>query len=136
MNCPNCVERMSATDVGGVRSYTCLYCNGIWITNQAIAIMLKLEKSKLNVLGLIAEADGATSENRNCASCSSQPLKLINTNGVEIDACERCGGIYLDDGEVQILLPQTCVSKENEVGKVVAAEGLFWVVLAFFSGGC
>ncbi|MDH5219229.1 MAG: zf-TFIIB domain-containing protein [Gammaproteobacteria bacterium] len=99
--------------------------------------MLKLEKSKLNVPRLIAEADGTTSKKRKCASCSNQPLKLINTNGIEIDACERCAGIYLDEGEVRILLPKACEPKEDDLGKVAATtEGLLWVVLAFFSGGC
>jgi len=35
-----------------------------------------------------------------CPSCSSQ-LILSNKNGVEIDHCPRCRGVWLDRGELE-----------------------------------
>ncbi len=39
----------------------------------------------------------------NCPVCNN-PLVILELNNVEIDHCTSCGGIWLDGGELEILL--------------------------------
>ncbi len=42
----------------------------------------------------------------NCPFCNN-PLVILELNQVEIDYCTRCHGIWLDNGELELLLKNT-----------------------------
>lgn len=42
----------------------------------------------------------------NCPTCS-QPLQMTEREGVEIDYCTRCRGIWLDRGELDKILERS-----------------------------
>lgn len=90
----------------------------------------------MDVPGLVREADGNLVSNRNCPSCANQNLKTVLSESIEIDACESCGGLFLDEGEIEELLPKTHepIRESSYVKEYAAAEGLSWVVWSFFSG--
>ena len=48
----------------------------------------------------------------NCPVCNT-PLIILELNNVEIDHCTNCGGIWLDGGELEILLESS--SHKNEL---------------------
>jgi Zn-finger nucleic acid-binding protein len=48
----------------------------------------------------------------NCPVCDS-PLIILELNNVEIDHCTKCQGIWLDGGELEILLEDS--SHKNEL---------------------
>ena len=134
MNCPNCIERMSSTNANGIQTQTCLHCNGVWVSEKALAILLKQEASSLNTRSLISGCDGESSAKRMCALCPDQKLKIIHISGVEIDACETCGGIFFDEDEIKAILPNVHKPQSGTAGKIVATEGLAWVIMLLFSG--
>ena len=39
----------------------------------------------------------------NCPACK-EPMIVLELNQVEIDYCDNCGGIWLDSGEIELLL--------------------------------
>ncbi len=43
-----------------------------------------------------------------CPTCITDDLRRAEREGVEIDICNNCGGIWLDRGELDLLLDQTC----------------------------
>ena len=40
----------------------------------------------------------------NCPICRSEAMIILELNGVEIDYCLNCKGIWLDSGELELLL--------------------------------
>ena len=47
----------------------------------------------------------------NCPVCKT-PLLILELNNVEIDHCTKCGGVWLDGGELEILLDSSSHKKE------------------------
>ena len=39
-----------------------------------------------------------------CPRCPQEPMIILELRGVEIDYCPECGGIWLDEGELELLL--------------------------------
>ena len=39
-----------------------------------------------------------------CPRCPQEPMIVLELKGVEIDYCTECGGIWLDEGELELLL--------------------------------
>ena len=46
-----------------------------------------------------------------CPRCTQEPMIVLELKGVEIDYCTECGGIWLDEGELELLLEN---SKEKD----------------------
>ena len=40
----------------------------------------------------------------NCPVCKNEPMVVLELRGVEIDYCLKCKGIWLDKGELELLL--------------------------------
>lgn len=135
MKCPNCIEKLSLTDSNGIQTYTCIYCSGIWVTAKALDILLKMEASDFTSAKIVRSATSVQSNKRVCASCDNQKLNIVNTHGIELDACIKCYGIFFDRDEIKKIFPNTHESEQIiGVGKAVATEGAFWAILAFISG--
>ncbi len=47
----------------------------------------------------------------NCPVCKT-PLIILELDNVEIDSCTGCGGIWLDGGEIELLLDSSSHKKE------------------------
>ncbi len=45
------------------------------------------------------------------AECQGQPLEALELHGVEIDRCPKCGGVWLDPGELELLTSDKRTSK-------------------------
>lgn len=138
MNCPRCKEKMESTNSSGIYTHTCLYCNGTWINNNALEILLDKEQNKISKGDLLnsfkSQYDKNT--NRSCPNCENEKLLQIYTHNVELDLCQKCNGLFFDEGELKSILPKTHKpSSEAGIGSYVATESLFWVLVMFVSGG-
>lgn len=54
-----------------------------------------------------------------CPRCESNALIELDRDGVTIDRCERCRGIWLDRGELEKLIGR---AREPEPARVAAPE--------------
>jgi Zn-finger nucleic acid-binding protein len=110
MECPECHAEMRELEYGqGLILDTCDFCYGLWLDSQETtaltgdaSAMTKLAK-KLPLL----RAPGASSRNLQCPRCNKG---LIQTKYPEkellVDICPNCLGMWLDKGEISILLEQ------------------------------
>ncbi|MCK5707094.1 MAG: zf-TFIIB domain-containing protein [Candidatus Aureabacteria bacterium] len=57
-----------------------------------------------------------------CPRCDDLMI-VLELNGVEIDYCTECGGIWLDEGELEILLDNE-VEKKNLLTSFRSFEGI------------
>lgn len=53
-------------------------------------------------MAVAAEAKAAGTSSMSCPRCDGT-LKPNSFEGVEIDTCEKCGGVWLDSGELEQL---------------------------------
>ncbi|MDO3387550.1 zf-TFIIB domain-containing protein [Gilvimarinus sp. SDUM040013] len=136
MMCPNCTERLTPTDASGIQTYTCKYCNGIWVPERSLAALLKKEGESITSHDLALKAKEEKDGSRSCATCPSIKLKVIETHKIEIDVCTRCFGLFFDQNEINNILPDSYKpqSSSGSVGQYMATEGVFWVIIAFFTG--
>jgi uncharacterized protein with PIN domain len=60
-----------------------------------------LEKMREKIK-VAAEAKAAGTSSMNCPRCDGK-LETSSFEGVEIDTCDKCGGVWLDSGELEQL---------------------------------
>ena len=46
-----------------------------------------------------------------CPVCSESQLKMTERQGIEIDYCPQCRGVWLDRGELDKIIERTAVSQ-------------------------
>ncbi len=138
MDCPRCKEKMEQTLTKGIGTHTCFYCNGTWIDSSSFKNILENEHNTSLQTGIKRSFHSlkARNESRYCPECNNQQLFQIIVQGVELDLCQECIGIFFDEGELKELLPQLeTKSNETGVGSYLVGEGLFWAILAFLFSG-
>ena len=95
LHCPVDGTILRALRIGG---YGCRQCLGAWFPYQAAT----------RVLGHIAKPDpkSATSNStRRCPVHDAPLLAAPHRKGPEVNVCQRCGGVWLDAGELQQIMP-------------------------------
>lgn len=84
---------------------------------QSMTTLFQVEKLELDLHELIKKAPNKYISKRQCISFPKKILKVIDSSGAEIDACEKCGGIYFDENEIKAILP--CA--HTPINSIVAA---------------
>ena len=129
---------MEQTHTKNICTYTCFYCNGTWIDSGSFKYILDNEQSTSLQTGIKRSfhALKARNENRHCPECNDEQLFQIIVQGVELDLCPECMGIFFDEDELKGLLPQVeTKSNDTGVGSYLIGEGLFWAIVAFLFSG-
>ena len=109
MNCPTCRKELQSKLVGEVQIDECLGCKGIWF-----------DKDELRQVKDQAEPDSNWMQfelwkHEDLFRVSAKPLKCpvcildmvainYDTTNVEIDHCIKCGGTWLDGGELEKII--------------------------------
>lgn len=92
--CPSCRGRMQRFFAMGVELDRCRACRGVWLDAGELSDVLMRE--------LTPRLAAGRSE-RLCASCE-RPLRAARLPGdIPVETCERCQGLYLDEGELEQL---------------------------------
>lgn len=64
-----------------------------------------LEKEKETLEDLKAERAARIEAERHCLrpACENELMERANLDSIEIDRCPKCGGVWLDPGELELL---------------------------------
>jgi Zn-finger nucleic acid-binding protein len=134
MDCPRCIEKMEDTNIKGIAVNRCLYCNGTWLQLTSLKHIFERSGSKQSIVDVKrafqSQYDG--NANRQCPECEKQKLFQIVVDGVELDLCPQCNGLFFDEGELKQLLPES-ESRVNDsgAGSSLVSEGVLWVIYLF-----
>jgi len=111
--CPSCNKLMTHSTQENVRLNTCPGCFGIWIDKLALNRLARTppppapdgtpELPLEELAAVVVESN--TKERLHCPLCPGELVKqryhaLIP---VEVDLCPRCGGVWLDVGELPLI---------------------------------
>lgn len=102
ITCPKCNAILEPFEASGVEVDVCPTCAGVWLD--------KGELEKLYGSWGIVDIERATAGDRavppstpavdlSCPACEGK-LITISIKGVGLDGCIKCGGLWLDKGEI------------------------------------
>lgn len=120
MNCPACHQNLEEEVLGRLKVDVCRGgCGGIWFDNFELQLADDPQEFAGQVL-LEVERDPSIqtsqAERRNCPRCDSIVMMrhfYSELRRVIIDTCPKCGGVWLDGGELA-LIREECGAKPDK----------------------
>ncbi|MHC5027271.1 MAG: TFIIB-type zinc ribbon-containing protein [Planctomycetota bacterium] len=112
MKCPCCAASLETLEYEGVSIMTCPGCNGEFIAPDELAHVVTTRSERFQPSTLRAVSDrapvfGVPAEEQarqlDCPACgdSMRVLNYATDTGICVDRCDGCGGIWLDDQELE-----------------------------------
>lgn len=104
MDCPACQVPMREGVEAGARHHACPQCAGLWFADGDMARLLAAGPQAVDFVEEtnrpVREPEPATA--LLCPDCGSPLMayKYAYASPVELDGCERCGGVFVQDGEL------------------------------------
>lgn len=109
MDCPVCASSMTQENLGGVTVQACADgCKGIWFESGELAQLDETNEGVGQALQDALAAPRTNDANRADLTCPKCQISMHHhlyegEKGVNIDECDKCGGIFLDSGELKII---------------------------------
>lgn len=102
MKCGKCQEaEMALENFGGIEIDRCPKCRGLFLDRG------ELEKLLAQDLGYDADtpdfsihSEKMNEQSADCGRCGQRMEPLVPLEGVKVDFCRPCGGVFLDEGEL------------------------------------
>jgi Zn-finger nucleic acid-binding protein len=139
--CPNCRESLSSVEHGLGGVWSCLYCEGCWLSSPDLQALAKstVPKGGELVWQNVSTPLNATEPELVCPVCETKSFTIRSINDVHVHQCSTCQGVFFKKGTLQVLASHA-FSASNEapqsVGQVIGAGLLadvgFSVVLSLF----
>ena len=108
MKCPACDRELTEMEVGGVAVDVCdSGCGGTWFDNHELRKFDEPhEHAGEELLNVRSSLDAVVdhSKKRDCPRCDGVTMRRFFFSlkkQVEVDECARCGGMWLDSGELK-----------------------------------
>jgi Zn-finger nucleic acid-binding protein len=105
MNCPACKSNMEPVRIRTIELDQCQQCRGVWLDHREIDELFAIPKIPERFLNqeryrepplMVAEGE------RVCPRCGKD-LRVIEVDGIVLDACGACKGFFADLGELRQL---------------------------------
>jgi Zn-finger nucleic acid-binding protein len=103
--CPKCGAAMEDREIGRLPAERCPECRGLWWDHVALdAALGRLDDARVSMrIQQFMQGPFSADTDFPCPNCSLRTLKSVVHEGIEIDWCPDCRGIYLDDKELEAL---------------------------------
>jgi Zn-finger nucleic acid-binding protein len=105
--CPRCKVQTTRIEYEGAPVRICGQCGGYWVTRIALKAIANRRETEFNEVVQerflqIAEESNST-EQLLCLTCGKHMVKeqFKDWDDIIIDLCKKCGGIWLDPGELE-----------------------------------
>ena len=116
MSCPRCQALLTEVTRAGVVADTCGTCRGMWLDKGELQEMVArvdgFRRARTNGAPYAGTSGGVTTQTEGrptrtgetgclrCPRCGDL-LRATQRDGVRVDVCRRCRGMWLDDGEFE-----------------------------------
>jgi Zn-finger nucleic acid-binding protein len=94
---------MDSETNGGVSYERCRYCQGMFYEAAALEKVIREGITTRDSLAFSVQSDMMDTIAAHCFRCSVD-MAPVEKNGVRIDQCPKCSGMFLDQGEVASLV--------------------------------
>lgn len=106
--CPHDRVAMVRRERFGLIAVGCAYCGSLWLPSMSWRSLCR--RARIHSAPVTIDP---TRPARICPVCTPEKLQAQVVSDVEIDMCRRCGGVWLDSGEIQKLLGIKRLSEVN-----------------------
>ena len=101
--CPKCRrEAMTQETFGGIEIDRCPVCKGVFLDKGELEKLIA-QNASADTLGFSAMSDAMDEVPAHCPRCDAAMPARTGPAGLRIDMCDKCGGIFLDQGELATL---------------------------------
>ena len=102
LNCPACRSQMVKEFANGFELDVCSNCLGVWFDEGELGKMAKLPKQGFESRQPTAPVP-LTHLQRSCPMCQTtlESSQYQYTSKITIDRCQKCGGVFIDQGELE-----------------------------------
>ena len=109
MDCIRCNIRMNKEIKNDVIIDKCPVCDGLWLDYDELEMLQSGEGTKYSTLISELYRENELEEEFKkmdglCPKCKQTPLEIAILDGVEVDRCPSCKGMFFDWGEVEEVL--------------------------------
>ena len=110
MDCFRCHSPMKKFTMDGVLADKCENCQGIWLDAGELDMLVYEERKTRKELGARASLESKQEKLRlvtsslMCPKCQQTSLHTVHLDGVELDQCSACKGLFFDWGELSRIL--------------------------------
>ena len=112
MNCPRDGALLARVEILGLQLDKCHQCDGLWLDRGELerlrdAKVEAVEEALEKKYGSPAAQEGSVSAYMRCPRCGDARLLRFTytyVSPVSIDRCEKCLGIWVDDGELDAIV--------------------------------
>lgn len=137
MICPRCSTSLETREKDGIATSTCPGCSGNWIGAAALTRLFARDRAAPRIeeaLEAILDLEFHDSR-RICPKCRGRHLKAIMVDGIELDYCVACKGLYFDPGELEQVFPSTLDKTGAKADSKMDTVSQFWAVILKYTGG-
>lgn len=130
LTCPNCKKELVNKIINTIELDYCENgCKGIWFDDQELSKIRNAPSENINLEDIKGQFIPKTREEalkdqtRYCPRCNVELFRYnwdMKSN-IFLDSCDKCGGIWLDEGELEgmkeylLKMSQNPVPNENEI---------------------
>ena len=123
--CPNCRERMSSAEheLGGV--WSCIYCEGCWLSSREIQSLARgvVPAGSELVWRSVSTPLNTHKPELFCSACQERNFEVRAINDVYVHQCTKCRGVFFEKGTLAALASHKFRSDQEapqSVGKIIA----------------
>ena len=127
LTCVKCTSVLDKSKVGEIEVDLCPSCGGLWLDKGEIERLGKTSSTEVDGLreALTGGAQAGVSETpTSCPACPGK-LREVRVGRVIVDVCGKCGGLFLDRGELDATMAAVKGSSLEQVLKVAGVAAAF-----------
>ncbi|HZV04849.1 MAG TPA: zf-TFIIB domain-containing protein [Gemmataceae bacterium] len=114
--CPRCKIPLLTEHHGEIVMTCCEHCGGHWMDPEDLRAVLDL--IRLPVHGRAVRMGVDLTDVREDAACPycgvpMEPFNYAGDSGIILDKCRRCGGLWLDSGDLERVLAVVAASEQD-----------------------
>jgi Zn-finger nucleic acid-binding protein len=128
--CPNCQEHMSIAELGLDGVWSCVYCEGAWLSATEVERMLTVA-SKSEAMRSDTSQSGIAGNELTCPVCETASFVPVSVENQRIHCCSNCRSIFFAKGVLTHLCPTVGNGASGpEIALKAVANVASWVVLS------
>ncbi|OYT70004.1 MAG: hypothetical protein CFK49_02380 [Armatimonadetes bacterium JP3_11] len=106
--CPVCQIELKPQVHLGVTIDVCPACAGIWFDEGELVRLHQLDDEVLPRIDALYQPQVTSYDppwERLCPNCRQllRPYNYLYTSNIRLDTCEQCGGVWVDNGELEVM---------------------------------
>jgi Zn-finger nucleic acid-binding protein len=113
---------MIVLELDQVETDYCTFCQGIWLDEGELELLLDGSKAAAAMLGSLKPAENVRETPRSCPRCRKKMNKVYIGTSSEIllDSCKKGHGLWFDEGELQHVATMAANGEETRMLKLLS----------------